>query len=227
MEPTIYKPSIYNGAGIYKTGAEGGGGASGSFTIPYKTNFFDFDVNDGIDTPILGNRTPYKSNNVSISKISGGGIKITSDSTNSLPNNYFCFFHYLEDVITIETEFKLYPKSGSFYNFIQGSTFIISRENTKVNDIQFIVCQFITYQLYNGASFRTDDGLGNSWIELHVNADISHKAKIVFDKGTGYFYLDDTLYVTFDYGTKKIWTEKFTPDPRMSVEQEIYNLFVY
>lgn len=25
MEPTIYKPSIYNGAGIYKAGAEGGG----------------------------------------------------------------------------------------------------------------------------------------------------------------------------------------------------------
>lgn len=26
MEPTIYKPSIYKGAGIYKTGSEGGGG---------------------------------------------------------------------------------------------------------------------------------------------------------------------------------------------------------
>lgn len=26
MEPTIYKPSIYKGAGIYKAGAEGGGG---------------------------------------------------------------------------------------------------------------------------------------------------------------------------------------------------------
>ena len=27
-KPTIYKPSIYKGAGIYKTGAEGGGGGS-------------------------------------------------------------------------------------------------------------------------------------------------------------------------------------------------------
>ena len=26
MEPTIYKPSIYKGAGVYKTGAAGGGG---------------------------------------------------------------------------------------------------------------------------------------------------------------------------------------------------------
>lgn len=29
MEPTIYKPSIYKGAGIYKTGAGGGGGVNG------------------------------------------------------------------------------------------------------------------------------------------------------------------------------------------------------
>ena len=29
MEPTIYKPSIYKGAGIYKTGAGGGGGGGG------------------------------------------------------------------------------------------------------------------------------------------------------------------------------------------------------
>lgn len=29
MEPTIYKPSIYKGAGIYKTGAGGGGGGFG------------------------------------------------------------------------------------------------------------------------------------------------------------------------------------------------------
>lgn len=31
MEPTIYKPSIYKGAGIYKAGAEGGGGG-GNFS---------------------------------------------------------------------------------------------------------------------------------------------------------------------------------------------------
>jgi len=42
MEPTIYKPSIYKGAGIYKLGAEGGGGGPnyGSVVIggrSYKT----------------------------------------------------------------------------------------------------------------------------------------------------------------------------------------------
>lgn len=37
-EPTIYKPSIYKGAGIYKTGDEGGGGQKGVvFDIDFKT----------------------------------------------------------------------------------------------------------------------------------------------------------------------------------------------
>lgn len=34
MEPTIYKPSIYKGAGIYKTGAEGGGGGGSDEIAP-------------------------------------------------------------------------------------------------------------------------------------------------------------------------------------------------
>lgn len=37
MEPTIYKPSIYNGAGIYKTEDEGGGGGDGP-------KIYEFDV---------------------------------------------------------------------------------------------------------------------------------------------------------------------------------------
>jgi hypothetical protein len=35
MEPTIYKPSIYNGAGIYKAGAEGGGGGGDIELLKY------------------------------------------------------------------------------------------------------------------------------------------------------------------------------------------------
>lgn len=40
MEPTIYKPSIYKGAGIYKTGADGGGGGrfEGSYNISAATS---------------------------------------------------------------------------------------------------------------------------------------------------------------------------------------------
>lgn len=45
MEPTIYKPSIYKGAGIYKTGAEGGGGGA---SLPFDVDFsrIDFSVSN-------------------------------------------------------------------------------------------------------------------------------------------------------------------------------------
>ena len=65
MEPTIYKPSIYKGPTIYKTGAEGGGCGgwpkkplggwpyAGKFTFPqssagatYTTNLFVFDLDE-------------------------------------------------------------------------------------------------------------------------------------------------------------------------------------
>jgi hypothetical protein len=42
MEPTIYKPSIYKGAGIYKVGAEGGGG--GVLSDSTRTQFFKREV---------------------------------------------------------------------------------------------------------------------------------------------------------------------------------------
>lgn len=52
MDPKIYKPSIYKGAGIYKTGAEGASGQFGSF--PFKTNLANYA--DGVDTPQIGNK---------------------------------------------------------------------------------------------------------------------------------------------------------------------------
>ena len=46
MEPTIYKPSIYKGAGIYKAGAEGGGGGGdidkSIFSVLYPTSEYRY-----------------------------------------------------------------------------------------------------------------------------------------------------------------------------------------
>ena len=46
MEPTIYKPSIYKGAGIYKTGAGGGGIFDGNFELDI--NAIDLTKNQNI-----------------------------------------------------------------------------------------------------------------------------------------------------------------------------------
>ena len=50
MEPTIYKPSIYNGNGVNKNGASG----AGNDKILFYTNFGNFDINDNIDFPLIG-----------------------------------------------------------------------------------------------------------------------------------------------------------------------------
>lgn len=68
MEPTIYKPSIYNGAGIYNTGAESGGGGDAPVPEEYKELMYiatDVDVNtnytsNGSFTSLGGFRTDSK-----------------------------------------------------------------------------------------------------------------------------------------------------------------------
>ena len=47
METTIYKPSIYNGAGIYKIGAGGGGG--GEKPLPDTYELLDYIENSSVD----------------------------------------------------------------------------------------------------------------------------------------------------------------------------------
>lgn len=100
MEPTIYKPSIYKGAGIYKAGDEGGGGGDlpegykralscksrGGIYLEY--NDLDVDINDtykikfriSLNAPnattmvFFGARTSNKEINTYGSYYSGSGI---------------------------------------------------------------------------------------------------------------------------------------------------------
>lgn len=53
MGPTIYKPSIYKGAGIYKTGAEGGGGGIGEELFRITDIVAGFQANQGNNKTII------------------------------------------------------------------------------------------------------------------------------------------------------------------------------
>lgn len=60
MEPTIYKPSIYKGTGIYKAGTEGGGG-SGVPVEYYELEYFEIKRDNGganfvINLPTFNNK---------------------------------------------------------------------------------------------------------------------------------------------------------------------------
>lgn len=74
MEPTIYKPSIYKGAGIYKAGAEGGGGGG----IPDNIKLFDAVLfNNGWICNELDGKYEYK---INYRYVYSGYIKVTYGS---------------------------------------------------------------------------------------------------------------------------------------------------
>lgn len=87
VQPTIYKPSVYNGNGIYKNGAGGGGDIGTSFFKKGKYSLFGnfgLDVENKVFTPIFGGGSGgsfspilnlYGFNKISI------GIKFQKNST--------------------------------------------------------------------------------------------------------------------------------------------------
>ena len=117
-EPTIYKPSIYKGNGIYKNG--GGGGGGDEYELVFYTNFAN--LSNGIDTPIIGEQittdfsqqinvsTPVNATTAAKSTSSPSGYKkllnlssyISSAKkvklhylVNSKPNNSYCTLNHV------------------------------------------------------------------------------------------------------------------------------------
>lgn len=81
MEPTIYKPSIYKGAGIYKIGAEGGGGI-----IPSGTHFNENIGGKIYDCVKLPNGQIWTCNNLDFVF---NGLTIDGAATQSTNNAYY------------------------------------------------------------------------------------------------------------------------------------------
>lgn len=85
MGPTIYKPSIYNGAGIYKTGAEGGGGGGKTGTI-YEFNFEGNPgaINNGYIVPNIGEKLFVNSStSFNSSLVYNDGLHLSSSNFNN------------------------------------------------------------------------------------------------------------------------------------------------
>ena len=80
MEPTIYKPSIYNGAGIYKTGAEGGAEGGGDLPDEYEERMYIYNTSNGsamIDLSSLGRKFVFSDKFEFL--FSPGDLKIDAD----------------------------------------------------------------------------------------------------------------------------------------------------
>ena len=69
MEPTIYKPSIYKGAGINKAGAGGGGGGGDIsdkeiYSIISRSSFYYIDLNNSFSKTNLSIKVVFSAGNV-------------------------------------------------------------------------------------------------------------------------------------------------------------------
>lgn len=148
MEPTIYKPSIYKGAGIYKIGAEGGGGGG---DVPSE----DYNILSGI-TNGTSNFCGISSNQISIDVLTSDLIEfnlfisgnwaslnpdlyLIDDYSNGRALGFFLDYQYcyltnrpiyenyqggILPQINKNTSLKISQKGGSI--FVNGEEFVIS-----------------------------------------------------------------------------------------------------
>lgn len=78
MEPTIYKPSIYKGAGIYKTEAEGGGGDEN----PILFCSMGTKESDNKDYPIIGGLSTKTYDSTFSKSVESGMVLFTNKTSN-------------------------------------------------------------------------------------------------------------------------------------------------
>lgn len=149
MEPTIYKPSIYKGAGIYKTGAGGGGGGGGE-DLPVNgdlTNDWDF-------LQTNPNRFTDKIGSIIAQQLNNGG-----DDVLGYPYVYYTYGICLNAEIKtkdyIELELQQYNTGSGFNGYLR----ILNKTDSYLNIDQYssilIGPQADTWKSYFGSWSNT------------------------------------------------------------------------
>ena len=213
MEPMIYKPSIYNGAGIYKAGAEGGGGGGGLpdgykqcayFEFLQNTTLYDAgngsiftDVQSTDNIKVICSLVGGVNNNndgISIVYRKGGNqispFKIIyNNSTNKI--RLQSFWEYIE--ISYQTGIICYGRFGALQQIFIENSFVSSDINDYVKGIKSLFsCDSVNYA---GSKFSLFEIKGNDGIVKHklipaVNT--NNNTKVVIDVITGFEITLDT-----------------------------------
>lgn len=198
MEPTIYKPSIYNGAGIYKTGADGGGGGGGYNGKFIYLNNFD-NINGDAAISDIGDSLPiyYELFSIVNSDVFNGKNCLLMDK---YPSNSHFFLLYIDfpEEYTIETYFS--NKIGEYNtssttefkhrgNALECMSVINSyRHECKVLDNDII--------LYNGAEILNDLGI-NKFVKIPISYNINAHYACVVKNGYSYIFVNGILYIKY------------------------------
>ena len=192
MEPTIYKPSIYKGTGIYKAGGEGGVIHQYDYYDDYETDFSNFDTINKFDIPNIGYITKYW-RDYTFEK--NNGLTINSQDVETFPN-VRVINHFISNGKKIETEAKFFEGStitGFFLYYYNGLKSIYVGSQTASNEMAF--SDTISFNIINNF---TNMGVVSGLRVLQTNIDFVNnynKFKFLFDSGKISLFINDTLCV--------------------------------
>lgn len=218
-EPTIYKPSIYNGNGVYNNGAGGGGGGGNykeySQIIASQQDYFNFSID--LTNLYLTNKGKnfYLKNSYPV--WGGTGNAQTIPPNLKLESGYIGLYYYSVDANTAFPEKKIYNGNTStdigWPNLGNTIEFEIADNTAKINNTNYscvIEDSYITrfYPFgdrannsipnYYGVSFHESklSNLNDSFVFFHFvpALDLDTNKKGLLDKVTGVFYEVTNVY---------------------------------
>jgi hypothetical protein len=215
MEPTIYKPSIYKGTGIYKIGAEGASGQFGSF--PFKTDLTNYA--NGVDQPQIGNKyfiRNYDQYNITDDTIVYDGISyngkkaiLTDTSLNPIYSLCISGCEKIDLTCKFLLKISVGTRSGTIGIIWLANGVGICADRSS-QSLQFIVNSSYPKNVYN-STFRRSDGLDWYYID---NADISgFKIKFELDISTNKItlYVNDLKRLETDFVDEYFYGIKLSP----------------
>ena len=189
MEPTIYKPSIYKGAGIYKTGLEGGGGVDDD----YETDFSNFDFIQKIDIPNKGFITFYDDR---FTYSYDGGLKITT--TGNIENQRYLGF-YSKNGSICEVEFEFICSSANFAFLWITESITISCSPNDTTKLFFMVGENYIPSTINIPYIKT--AYGYKYYDTGILNSGNHIVKVEYLENEFSIYIDSSFIATYPKNT--------------------------
>lgn len=207
MKPTIYKPSIYKGAGIYKAGAEGGGGD----LLYYDSDFTNFNINTLEDKFANGTIfTWQKFNNIIIDKrkIDGkNGLFVSNIDYIEAWIKYPFIEVVQSNKIICEVEFKILRAPAGNHWITVWPLFITKAHNPGtgacVSNYDYTIIDGEFYANWSSPGINGSSTTINGIMTKPFPDDENfHTGKCIIDKinDSVEYYFDDNLFVKGKFG---------------------------
>lgn len=216
MEPTIYKPSIYNGAGIYKAGGEGGQSIFKIFT-----DFRNYDPIEKRDYPIIGETyNPFDS----IYTVSNDSVSVKIKAPNNDGYSLTTPFLWREEINRLSALFSFSPTIPSNRSTMAWTS-IFGVGLRSGDNLVVWIHKNIPIET---TRTKNDDGGDNYYISISSNF-YDKPIEINFiNGGDDYYYLwvNDDYIFRIKISDSPFSYDYFSPSPRFESTMTFYKFIL-